>query len=107
MDIDELLFDILMVCNENWVTKMSIENYGNENEQQPRINQQMEAKMQHLEKTIQVLNQNGKVQAETIELMMQYIPELRKIKLQAATLTENDDESYDDDDDKDDLPSTV
>ena len=106
MDIDELLFDILMVCNENWVTKMSIENYGNENEQQSRINQ-MEAKMQRLESTINVLNQNGKVQTETIELMMKYIPELKEIKLQAATLTQDDDESYDGDDNKDDFPSTV
>ena len=105
MDIDELLYDILMVSN--WVTKMSVENYGNENEQQSRINQQMEAKMQRLEKTIQVLNQNDKVQTETIELMMKYIPELEEIKLQAATLPQDDDESYDGDDDKDDLPSTV
>ena len=105
MDIDELFYDILMVINVDWIKCMSIE-IDDDDERQSRVVQRMEIKLQNHEKTIEVLNQNCRVQTETIELMMQYIPELKEKKLHATVLPRDDDDSYDDDKD-DDLPSTV
>ena len=107
MDIDELFYDILMVVNADWIKYMSIEIDDYDDERQSRVVQRMEITLQNHEKTIEVLNQNCRVQTETIELMMQYIPELKEKKLHHATvLPRDDDDSYDDDKD-DDLPSTV
>ena len=106
MDIDELFYDILMVINVDWIKYMSIEIDDYDDERQSRVVQRMEITLQNHEKTIEVLNQNCRVQTETIELMMQYIPELKEKKLHATVLPRDDDDSYDDDKD-DDLPSTV
>ena len=80
MDIDELLCDIMTVINTNWVKSMSLEDEDEET-RSDLIAQRMERRMQMLEEKVKLQAQTNKVNRQNIELIMQHIPELSKLKL--------------------------
>ena len=80
MDIDELLCDIMTVINTNWVKSMSLEDEDEET-RSDLIAQRMERRMQMLEEKVKLQAQTNKVNRQNIELIMQHIPELNKLKL--------------------------
>ena len=79
MDIDELIFDIMTVINTNWVKSMSLEDGDLD-----LVAQRVEGRMQRLEKKDKIQAQTIKVNRQNIELIMQHIPELNKLKLHAS-----------------------
>ena len=83
MDIDELVYDIMTVINTNWVKSMSLEDEDEET-RSDLIAQRMERRMQMLEKKVKLQSQTNKVNLQNIELIMQHIPELNKLKLHAS-----------------------
>ena len=80
MDIDELVYDIMTVINTNWVKSMSLEDEDEET-RSDLIAQRMERRMQMLEEKVKLQAQTNKVNRQNIELIMQHIPELSKLKL--------------------------
>ena len=86
MDIDELLYDIFYVINTGWVKNMSLGG-DNDDEQLDLIAQRaerVEGRMQRLEKKYSIQAQSIKVNRQNIELIMQHIPDLNKLKLNAS-----------------------
>jgi len=86
MDIDELLYDIFYVINTGWVKNMSLGG-DNDDEQSDIIAQRaerVEGRMQRLEKKYSIQAQSIKVNRQNIELIMQHIPDLNKLKLNAS-----------------------
>ena len=81
--IDELLCDIMTVINTNWVKSMSLEDEDEET-RSDLIAQRMERRMQMLEEKVKLQAQTNKVNRQNIELIMQHIPELSKLKLHAS-----------------------
>ena len=80
MDIDELLYDIMTVINTNWVKSMSLEDEDEET-RSDLIAQRVQGRIQRLEKIDKIQAQTIKVNRQNIELIMQHIPELSKLKL--------------------------
>jgi len=76
MDIDELLYDTMTVINTNWVKSMTLEDENSE-----LVAQGVEGRIQRLEKKDKIQAQTIKVNRQNIELIMQHIPELNKLKL--------------------------
>ena len=72
MDIDELLYDIMTVINTNWVKSMTLEDEDSE-----LFAQGVEGRLKRLE-------QKDVMNRQNIELIMQHIPELKKLKVSAG-----------------------
>ena len=72
--------DIMTVINTNWVKSMSLEDEDEES-RSDLVAQRMESRMQRLEKKDKIQAQIIKVNRQNIELIMQHIPELNKLKL--------------------------
>ena len=108
MDIDELVYDIMTVINTNWVKSMSLEDEDEET-RSDLIAQRMERRMQMLEEKVKLQAQTNKVNRQNIELIMQHIPELNKLKLHASIPPQDEyslvsgDEYEDEEDDVKDL----
>ena len=108
MDIDELLYDTMTVINTNWVKSMSLEDEDEET-RSDLIAQRMERRIQRLEKKDKIQAQTIKVNRQNIELIMQHIPELSKLKLASIPPQEDEysivsgDEYEDEEDDVKDL----
>ena len=81
MDIDELLCDIMTVINTNWVKSMSLEDEDEDETRSDLIAQRVQGRIQRLEKKDKIQAQTIKVNRQNIELIMQHIPELSKLKL--------------------------
>ena len=95
MDIDELVYDIMTVINTNWVKSMSLEDEDEET-RSDLIAQRMERRMQMLEKKVKLQSQTNKVNRQNMELIMQHIPELNKLKLHASVAQLQDEYAYED-----------
>ena len=108
MDIDELLCDIMTVINTNWVKSMSLEDEDEDQTRSDLIAQRVQGRIQRLEKKDKIQAQTIKVNRQNIELIMQHIPELSKLKL-ASTPPQDEysivssDEYEDEEDDVKDL----
>ena len=101
MDIDELLYDILEIVNAGWVKGMSINN-GDDDEyaDQLELIRRLQSEMQRLKKKDKLQTQTMKVNSQNIDLMIEYIPALKELKLLAAGSPQDDDSSYNEDDEK-------
>ena len=60
------------------------------------IAQRMERRMQMLEKKVKLQAQTNKVNRQNMELIMQHIPELNKLKLHASVSQLQDEYAYED-----------
>ena len=72
MDIDELLYDTMTVINTNWVKSMTLEDEDSE-----LFAQGVGGRLKRLE-------QKDVMNRQNIELIMQHIPELKKLKVSAG-----------------------
>ena len=79
MDIDELLYDTMAVINTNWVKSMTLEDEDSE-----LVAQGVEGRLKRLEQKDKIQAQIIKVNRQNIELIMQHIPELKKLKESAG-----------------------
>ena len=79
MDIDELLYDTMTVTNTNWVKSMTLEDEDSE-----LVAQGVEGRLNRLEQKDKIQAQIIKVNRQNIELIMQHIPELKKLKVSAG-----------------------
>ena len=79
MDIDELLYDTMTVTNTNWVKSMTLEDEDSE-----LVAQGVERRLNRLEQKDKIQTQIIKVNRQNIELIMQHIPELKKLKVSAG-----------------------
>ena len=107
--IDELLCDIMTVINTNWVKSMSLEDEDEDQTRSDLIAQRVQGRIQRLEKKDKIQAQTIKVNRQNIELIMQHIPELNKLKLHASIPLQDEyslvsgDEYEDEEDDVKDL----
>ena len=107
--IDELLCDIMTVINTNWVKSMSLEDEDEDQTRSDLIAQRVQGRIQRLEKKDKIQAQTIKVNRQNIELIMQHIPELNKLKLHASIPPQDEyslvsgDEYEDEEDDVKDL----
>ena len=69
----------MTVINTNWVKSMTLEDENSE-----LVAQGVEGRIQRLEKKVKLQSQTNKVNRQNIELIMQHIPELNKLKLHAS-----------------------
>ena len=101
MDIDELLYDILEIVNAGWVKGMSFEDNDDDKDVgQLELIRRLQSEMQRLKKKNKLQAQTMKVNSQNIDLMIEYIPALKELKLLAAGSPQDDDSSYDEDDEK-------